>query len=150
MKAACMQSFGLRDYEAGIKKAGLRLLSFPIIEMAAPVCINATHTIIKQTAELLAQGHHIAVHCRWVTYAFLIFQNGFSAAGQPSLRCVALHCIVPQCCNQRRALPVPILHHCLTVLVLRKEYDWCKDCAAPLNSVMRQLPSTPKEGRRRG
>ena len=61
-----VQSFGLRDYEAGIKKAGLRLLSFPIIEMAAPVCINATHTIIKQIAELLAQGHHIAVHCRLV------------------------------------------------------------------------------------
>lgn len=62
-----MQSFGLRDYEAGIQKAGLRLLTFPIIEMAAPVCINATHTIIKQTTELVAQGHHVAVHCRSVS-----------------------------------------------------------------------------------
>ena len=61
-----MQTFGLRQYEAGIKQAGLILLSFPIIEMAAPVCINAAHAIIQQAAELLAQGHHIAVHCRWV------------------------------------------------------------------------------------
>ena len=87
-----MQSFGLRDYEAGIKKSGLCLLSFPIIEMAAPVCINATHTIIKQTAELLAQGHHIAVHCRLVTCVFL--------------HCIALHCIVVICSNQQRAVLV--------------------------------------------
>ena len=61
-----LQSFGLREYEAGVMKAGLRLLTFPIVEMAAPVCLNATHTIIKQTAELVAQGHHVAVHCRFV------------------------------------------------------------------------------------
>lgn len=74
-ESTSVQSFGLRDYEAGIKKAGLRLLSFPIIEMAAPDCIDATHTIIKQTAELLAQGHHIAVHCRLVAYVLLVVQN---------------------------------------------------------------------------
>lgn len=61
-----MQTFGLRQYEAGIKQAGLVLLSFPIIEMAAPVCVSATHAIIQQAVELLAQEHHIAVHCRLV------------------------------------------------------------------------------------
>ncbi|KAL0045076.1 hypothetical protein WJX82_007483 [Trebouxia sp. C0006] len=49
---------------ASVDKAGLVLLSFPIIEMAAPTCIHQTHRIVQQTAQLMAEGHHIAVHCR--------------------------------------------------------------------------------------
>lgn len=87
LNTAELRSFGLRDYEAGIQKAGLRLLTFPIIEMAAPVCINATHTIIKQTTELVAQGHHVAVHCRggvgragMVAACLLLFTNQAGSA----------------------------------------------------------------------
>lgn len=60
------QSFGLREYAASVDKAGLVLLNFPIIEMAAPTCIHQTHHIVQQTAQLMAEGHHIAVHCRYI------------------------------------------------------------------------------------
>ncbi len=59
------QSFGLREYAASVDKAGLVLLSFPIIEMAASTCIHQTHHNVQQTAQLMAEGHHIAVHCRY-------------------------------------------------------------------------------------
>ena len=55
----------MREYAASVEKAGLVLLSFPIIEMAAPTCIHQTHHIVQQTAQLMAEGHHIAVHCRY-------------------------------------------------------------------------------------
>lgn len=62
----CWQSFRLREYAAGISEAGLLLVSFPIIEMAPPGCIKATHALVQQVAQLMAEGHHVAVHCRCV------------------------------------------------------------------------------------
>lgn len=76
------QSFGLREYAASVDKAGLVLLSFPIIEMAAPTCIHQTHRIVQQTAQLMAEGHHIAVHCRYT--------QGHHYALSPSRSCLVM------------------------------------------------------------
>ncbi|DBA97748.1 TPA: Cyclin-dependent kinase inhibitor 3 [Trebouxia sp. C0006] len=82
LNTAELRSFGLREYAASVDKAGLVLLSFPIIEMAAPTCIHQTHRIVQQTAQLMAEGHHIAVHCRYT--------QGHHYALSPSRSCLVM------------------------------------------------------------
>jgi len=81
----------LREYAAGVDKAGLVLLSFPIIEMAAPTCIHQTHHVVQQTAQLMAEGHHIAVHCRYAHAHHHALSLGRSCLVMLALHLLQLH-----------------------------------------------------------
>lgn len=68
LKRACvstlLQSLGLRAYEETIEKQGLKLLSFPIVEMACPTSMKAVMLFLDEVAHLMTQGSSVAMHCR--------------------------------------------------------------------------------------
>ncbi|KAL0025621.1 hypothetical protein WJX79_009242 [Trebouxia sp. C0005] len=90
----CLLNAAELRYATSVEKAGLVLLSFPIIEMAAPTCIHQTHCIVHQTAQLMADGHHIAVHCRGsvgragLIAACLLLYTQQAATGQEAMTMV--------------------------------------------------------------
>lgn len=62
-----MRSLGVKNYEQAVRDAGLELLRFEIVEMAAPESVESVRALLCSEDGILSRlsvGKPVAVHCR--------------------------------------------------------------------------------------